>query len=138
MRQRTEDEILSMAPITAKFGAREYSIKPLTILKQREWRKQLSAELGVIVSNFSMDADKRTVVRGLTESLTDFPEKVAELIFSYAPDLPKEEILATATEEQLNTAFSAIMQVAFPFLALLGTVTQVVKATPQTPASYSN
>lgn len=48
-----------------------------------------------------------------------------------APDFPRADILATATEEQIAGAFSAIMSVAFPFTPQLATVRNLLKATGQ-------
>jgi hypothetical protein len=56
---------------------------------------------------------------GLGEAFLCFPEKIAELVFAYAPNLPKEKILdpeTGATEEQFALAFSQIESVAFPYL----------------------
>jgi hypothetical protein len=69
------------------------------------------------------------MLNGLAGALVEFPEKLADLVFAYGTELPKDEILEKATEEQIAAAFSAIMVVAFPFLAQLGLVTQLVRAT---------
>ena len=54
--------------------------------------------------------------RGFTATLIQFPEKIADLVFAYDKSLPQEVILEEATEEQISSAFSAIMLVAYPFL----------------------
>lgn len=127
--KRTEEQILSKAPIELTFGEKKYQVKPLPILKQREWRARLSSDLKDIVSAFERkDASSAALADGLTRALLDFPEKLAELVFSYDPSLPREQILAEATEEQIALAFSAIMAVAFPFLAQLGQVTGLMRA----------
>ena len=127
--KRTEEQILSKAPIEVTFGEKKYQIKPLTILRQRQWRSKLSEDLKDIVSSFERkDASSAALATGLTKALLEFPEKLAELVFSYDPSLPKEQILDEATEEQIALAFSAIMAVAFPFLAQLGQVTGLMRA----------
>lgn len=128
MRHRTEDEIITKAPIEAQLGDKKYQIKPLSINKQRAWRSKLSEDLAGIVDNFGRQADPNSMKTGLTGALLDFPEKLADLVFAYAPDLPKEEILENATEEQIAAAFSQIMAVAYPFLAQLGTVSTIVRS----------
>lgn len=45
-----------------------------------------------------------------------------------APDLPRADILATATEEQIASGFAAIMTVAFPFSPQLATARNLLKA----------
>jgi len=133
MEKRSESDILSKAPVKLKLGEKEYKIPVLTILPAREWRLKLNASLSAIVDSFKMveTAESSAVASGLTAALIQFPEKVAELVFAYAGEtLKPEEILASATEEQLAQAFSAIMQVAYPFLPQLSLVTNVMRAAP--------
>lgn len=118
---RTEAEMISKAPVKVKLGETEYSIPVLTILPSREWRIKLNQELGEVVDSFQSvgSIDSEAFGRGLASALLHFPEKMAKLIFEYAGDsLPKDEILAAATEEQIGTAFSRIMEVAFPLVPL--------------------
>jgi hypothetical protein len=129
MKARTEDDILSRAPITAKLGDKDYSIPLLAVMAQREWRKNLFAELVPLLDSFKSKVDGQSIKTGLTAALLNFPDKLCDLVFAYAPDLPKEEILADATEEQIASAFSAIFGVAFPFLPQLGMVTDLLRAT---------
>jgi hypothetical protein len=129
MKQRTEDDILSRAPLTTKLGDTDYSIPLLAVMAQREWRKKLFAELVPLLDSFKSKADGKSIETGLTAALLAFPDKLCDLVFAYAPDLPKDEILAKATEEQIASAFSAIMGVAFPFIPQLGMVTNLLRAT---------
>jgi hypothetical protein len=132
MKPRTEDEILARTPLKVKLGEKEYDVPLLAVMAQREWRKKLFAELAPILASFNFQVNGASMVQGLTASLLNFPDKLAEMVFAYAPDLPKDEILAQATEEQIAHAFSAIMAVAFPFLPQLGMMTQILKtAAPQ-------
>lgn len=126
--ERTEDQIISKAPIKVKLGEKDYHIKPLPILKQREWRIKLNEEMAGIICNFNPVATNDAMAYGLTGALVAFPEKIADLVFAYAPDLPKDEILETATEEQIASTFSAIMALAFPFLTQLKLITQLTRA----------
>ena len=128
MKPRTEDEILSRAPITTKLGDKEYSIPLLAVMTQREWRKNLFAELAPILAAFNFNVDGKSMAEGLTAALLTFPDKLCDLVFAYAPDLPREEILSSATEEQIGCAFSAIMAVAFPFIPQLGMVTNLLRS----------
>jgi hypothetical protein len=130
MKARTEDDILSRAPIAVKLGDKEYSIPLLAVMAQREWRKKLFAELGPILESFKPKFEGKGMVDGLAASLLNFPEQLTRLVFAYAPGLPQKEILESATEEQIASAFSSIMVVAFPFLPQLGMVTQVLRSVP--------
>lgn len=138
MEKRSESDILAKAPIKVKLGEKDYRIPVLTVLPAREWRIKLNTELAGLTGSFKVveAADANAVASGLTFALIQFPEKVAELVFLYAGEsLPKDEILAASTEEQLAAAFSAIMQVAYPFLPQLSLATQVMISTATRPQS---
>lgn len=146
MRKRTEDEKTSMAPMEVIFGTNKYQIKPLPILKAREWRKHLVEFIGEIIPGVT-SAEEVPLVSftgqfqaTLTKALLDAPEKLAEQIFAYAPDLPREEILEAATDEQVQEAFSGVFILAFPHLAELGRLTQIARTAlgSAQPASYLN
>lgn len=126
--ERTEEQAIAKAPFQVTLGDKQYDIKPLSMLKQRAWRVLLNTEMAEIVNNFGKKGEPNSIAVGLTGALINFPEKISNLVFAYAPDLPEAEILETATEEQMAAAFSAIMSLAFPFLAQLKLVTQVVRA----------
>lgn len=128
---RTEEQILSKAPFEVTLGEKQYQVKILGIKAQREWRASLNAELTPLIESFRRDATNATMVAGLTGALLDFPEKIEKLFFSYASNLPKEEIMENATEEQLARAFSSVMTIAFPFLGQLGMVTKLVRTQNQ-------
>jgi hypothetical protein len=125
---RTEEQILSKAPIEVTLGDRPYPIHPANITRSREWRLKLQKDLADIVGQFNQKAEGQALVQGLTGALIEFPEKLADLVFAYEPSLPKETILAEATEEQICAAFSVCLTLAFPFLAQLAMVRQVVAA----------
>jgi hypothetical protein len=128
---RTDAEIRARTPLSVRFGDQDYQIQLLRVHAQREWRKRLVTELGVILGNFSLSADQvgaNVFHGGLISALVQCPEKLADLLFEYAPDLPKDQILESATEEQVIFAFSAVMEVALPFLAVLKTATQVLSS----------
>jgi hypothetical protein len=131
MKPRTEDEILAQAPLEVILGKEKYPIPLLAVKPQREWRKKLFAELAPILAAFNFKVDGKSMTDGLTAALLQFPEKLTELVFAYAPDLPQETILESATEEQIAAAFSAIMAVAFPFLPQLATATTLLRVNPQ-------
>lgn len=139
---RTEEDKITQAPLKLQLGDVEYQVKPLRILKQREWRQKLQKELGPVVQ--SMQISKiggRTFVAGLSTALENFPEKVCDLVFAYAPNLEekKDTIMNEATEEQMAAAFSKIWDLVFQdFLAQLGLASELLKQTPPPSASVLN
>ena len=111
-KERTEQEMLSQAPLKLQFGGKEYEIPILTIGKSRIWREKLVTAvteiggLGISVANLGV-------------AFVALPEKMADLVFAYDPELPKDTIIETATEEELAAAFSAIVSVALPLSPML-------------------
>lgn len=136
---RNEADMISKAPIKVKLGEKEYSIPILTILPSREWRIKLNDEMAGIVDAFKPESvDGNVFGRGLASALIGFPEKMADLVFAYAgPILPKDEVLASATEEQVGTAFSAIMEVAYPLVPLAQAM-KAARANPPATAKFLN
>ncbi len=126
MKPRTEDDAVAQTPLSVKFGKDDYSIPLLTVMPQRAWRKKLFDELVPILAVFQFNSEGKTVTDGLTACLLQFPDKLAELVFAYAPELPLDKILEVATEEQLVTAFAAVMSVAFPFVPEIRRVTKIL------------
>lgn len=141
--KRTEDEILAHAPIVVQFAGVSYDVQPLPINKARAWRMHMAKEVADVLNQLGIDITPTTgflggllswlpwrrrrqmltsqlLQTGLSVALLQFPEKVVELVFSYATDLPRDVILEKATEEEIVLAFSKIMPVAFPFFSQLG------------------
>jgi hypothetical protein len=126
---RSESDKLSMAPIKVKFGETAYEIKLLRTMAQREWRTKLTQELDPVLKNLQITtSDAKVLSSGLVSALAQFPEKLADLLFAYDQNLPKEKILEESTEEQIAAAFAEVMQVAYPFLGQLGMVTAMLRS----------
>jgi hypothetical protein len=136
MKQRTEEEILAKTPVVVRLGDEDYPITPLPAIPSKKWREKLVAVLhSTILANDETIPEGADVSTWLKDKLASSisltmarsPEKLAELIFEYAPALPKDKILDTATDEQLNLAFSQIMQIAFPFFQTLAVMTTLLR-----------
>lgn len=131
---RTDEQKLKHAPLTLQFGDKEYAVKILTMGKAAEWREKFTAEMEVINESFTSPvagATAKAVANGFTAAMLRFPEKITEMVFLYAPYLDSKSILDECTDEQMATAFSNIWEVAYPFLAHLGNVMQMVNASPK-------
>jgi hypothetical protein len=129
--KRTEDQIIRKAPVEITLGEVKYSLKVLGINKAMAWRDSLTKAMSAIVSGFGQEAGAAALSGGLVNALLDFPEKIVSLVFEYSPEVlgpDREKIMEDATEEQFSVAFAAIMEVAYPFLAQLGTVTSALRA----------
>ncbi len=137
MKTRSEEDVVSRSPIVARLGDKDYSIPLLAVVPQREWRKNLFAVLVPILASFNFQVDGKSMTAGLTAALLQFPEALADLVFAYSPELPKNEILSNATEEQIAAAFSAIMAVAFPFIPQLTTISHLMRTANSSPLGRS-
>lgn len=128
MKERTEDEIISMSPIVVTLGAAKYPLKPLSPNKAREWRTKLNEVMFTIVGDLSAEQSTTNIGPAMTAALVAFPDRVQELVFAWAPELPKDKLLDEATEEQFAFAYSAIMVMAYPFLVPLALSMKVTKS----------
>jgi hypothetical protein len=117
--------------LTLKFGEKEYSVPVLRHIPAAKWREEyftLNKEIfDAMPAQFPSDESPENITkaigRGLMGALLRFPEKLPELIFSYAPSLMehKEEIQLSAYDRDYTRSFAQIWQVAFePFLTSWG------------------
>jgi len=119
-----------MAPIEMTFGQTKYKVQPLRLGAAREWREQLNDTMAPLAETFqSSIVGGGAVSQGLAQMLLQFPDKMLALILAYGPDLPKETIVAEATEEQLITAWNELLAVAFPFVGPLALMLKVIRPT---------
>ena len=126
--QRSESDILSKAPIKLRLGAAEYEVQILTIGPARKWRNQLLASMADIAKTFKEAPQSENVAPAMTSALLSFPEKLAELVFAYAPNIPQDKVMSEATDEQLCFAYGKIVSVAYPFLQHLKQATQMLES----------
>jgi hypothetical protein len=127
MKERSEEDIISKAPILVTLGEQRYPLKPLPILLARKWRSLLTQTMQDIVGSMSAEQTTTNMGPAMTAALVAFPDKVVDLVLAWAPELPKE-IIEVATEEQFAVAYSAIMVMAYPFLAPLALTVKVTKS----------
>ena len=112
---RTEDQIVSQAPILVSFGGTEYQIRPLVIKESREWRQKLAKMMGELspVVNVTTDTPEK-FQEAMNSLLVTMPDTVVDLVFAYGKDLSRDEIEAVATDAEMAKAFESILEVAFP------------------------
>jgi len=131
LEERTHSEVLQKT-LSLTFGGKKYSVPVRRMKDAAKWRaeyfsrtKEISAAM--IVDNLNDKAELNAKVgNALMAALLKFPEKIPELVFSYAPDLPREEIEDEAYDADFSMAFAQIWQVAFqPFLVSLGTMLEM-------------
>lgn len=136
---RTEEEKTTQAPLRFQLGETEYAVKPLPVLKSREWRRQVEQILGPMAAQVQpVEIGGRFTLAGLPGVIALFPEKVCDLVFCYAPDLPKETILNEATEEQISLAFAQLWEIAFAnFLPQMATAKLMLNSPVAPPSANS-
>lgn len=144
---RSESDIL-LKQIVVKFGDKEYAIPVLRMKQAAVWRKEYFEKTQEISASMIVDGigDKtemtKSVGNALTAALLKFPDKIPELVFSYASSFSPQEretILDEAYDEDFTRAFGDIYKAAFqPFLASLGTVLEMQRAQgSRSPSSAS-
>ena len=112
--KRSEDQKITQAPIMATFGGKQYEIKPLVIKESREWRRKFAEVLGTLPLFVKPTVTPKQFNEVINGMFLDVPDKIMDLIFEYAKDLPREEIEAVATDIEMAKAFESILEVAFP------------------------
>lgn len=126
MSGRTEDQIVTQAPIIVSFGGKEYQIKPLVIKESREWRRKFAEVLGTLPLFVKPTATPKQFNEVINGMFMDVPDSIMDLIFDYARDLPRDEIEAVATDVEMAKAFESILEVAFPLSrSMVGATTRL-------------
>jgi len=124
---RTEEQKLVQAPIIVVLGGQEYEIKPLVIKESRAWRAEVAKVIGLLPQMASFTTDHPDEFQaGIAAILVGMPDQVVDLVFSYAPELNREEIEEVATDAEIARAFEQISEVAFPLVrSMVGTMGKI-------------
>lgn len=122
------------------FGGQPYAVAQLPVLKARAWREQLIGSARVLSDSLFRPTNGHDdhFFAGLGTAYLGFPDKLLEMIFAYGHDLPKAEITAAATDDELIAAFAAIVRVAFPYLHNLSLMVTFDLASRMEEASLEN
>jgi hypothetical protein len=138
---RSDSDIL-LKELKLTFGGKEYRVPVLRMREAAKWREEYVKRTQLVAASMPMNADEKapdfakTMGTALLHGLLKFPEAIPELVFSYAPSLPKEEIMANGYDQEFTSAFRAIWGVAFqPFLASLGMALETGRAQSPSPSS---
>lgn len=114
MSANIEEAVLADSPLVVSLGGEQYKLKPLPMIKMMAWRQEFAPKLASVTEAFS------TSLNSADDFLAPFigaPQTMIDAVFAYAPDLPKDKILETCTENELFIVFTKVMGVAFgPFL----------------------
>jgi hypothetical protein len=139
---RSDSDIL-LKELKLTFGGKEYRVPVLRMREAAAWREEYYKRTQKVADSMAVNVDEKspdfskTVGTALFYALLKFPEAIPELVFSYAPSLPKEEIMANGYDQEFTSAFRAIWGVAFqPFLASLGMAVETGRA--QSPSRSSD
>ena len=131
MKERSESDIIAKSPVEVMLGSVKYPIKPLTLTPARKWRSLLVEAMNDVVQSMAQPEVVGNLGPALTTALIQFPEKLCDLVFAYAPYLDKEKILDEtegATEEQMAEAYAVCMSFAYPLLGHLPKTIAILKA----------
>jgi hypothetical protein len=114
-----------MEPNTITLAGKQYPIKPQTVGQGMRWRAKVVPTLLEITGTMDASLSDPSALR---QALLNAPEKLAEIVFSYAPELPREEIIDAATDEELGAAFNQVMVTAFrPLMSMAGMVKTIAR-----------
>src|SRR4029077_9791499 len=113
MEKRSESDIV-LKVLTLTFGEKQYEVPVLRMIPAAKWRKEYfertkEVSTSMLVENMDDKGQlSKAIGNALTGALLAFPEKIPELVFSYAPSLPKEEIMEAAYDQEFSRAFAQI------------------------------
>lgn len=147
MQDKRSGSDIILKQIVVMFGDKEYTIPVLRMKAAAVWRKEYFERTKEVSTSMIIDGigDKeemaKSVGNALTAALLNFPDKIPELVFSYAPSLnpDREQIEESAYDEDFTRAFGEIYKAAFqPFLASLGTVLEMQRAQESRSRSSAN
>jgi len=121
MTTRTEEDIISQAPLTIVLGGEQHKIRPLVIKESRAWRKQFTELIGQLpqYANVTTD-DTKGFASAMDMLIVRMPDQVVDLFFLYAVELDREQIESVATDAEIATAFEEVVKLAFPLVSSLG------------------
>jgi hypothetical protein len=147
--RRSESDMLNMAPIKLRLGKRDFEVPILNNKKAAEWRDKLFEALSPLVaavdfSGIDLSSSHSQVSQAmsakLSQELIAYPQKLAQLLFDYAPSLPKEAIVDgedAASDEQICLAFAQVAEVGYPFFFHLWATKRALAIPGQKPPERS-
>lgn len=133
---RSGSDVL-LKELKLKFGDKEYTVPVLRMRAAEKWRVEYFAKTKEVSDSMPEKFDKendprelsKAIGRGLMGALLQFPNQIPELVFSYAPSLPREEVLDHAYDQDFARAYKQIWEVAFaPFLGSLQMVIEMQRS----------
>lgn len=125
---RTDEDKVLQNPVSVTLGGEKYEIKPLPILKANKWRREFITLMQDISSLASVTSDdKDAFSKALSSILIDKPEKLVDLLFEYAVDLPRETIENSASSIEILNAIEEVIGLESPFLGAAVRVTNAAR-----------
>jgi hypothetical protein len=110
--------------ITLTLAERTYEVPMAPIRRAKEWRAQLRGPLNellaLVSTNITLELNSVSDLLALADKLIpilmDAPETIFTLLLAYAPALEVERAFleANAYDDELVTAFLAVLRAAFP------------------------
>jgi hypothetical protein len=115
---QTKVEILTRNGVPLDLGERQFRVRPRTMTHDREW---LNLVFDRITSRFSAFMADDLTVAAVIGALGDSPSDMLDLVIAYdetAQLPPREWIEENAFTAQVTTAFTTLLEVAYPPFAV--------------------
>lgn len=109
---RTEEDKVLQTSVKVILGGKEFLIKPLPIKYALPWCKSVvkTTISGLMAKvNITTETPER-FDEAMNDILIGRPEKLVDLFFEYARDLNKDEILETASLNEIINAFETVRE----------------------------
>jgi len=112
---RSEEQRIYQEGIKVILGGKEYTVHPLKLREEREWRQKLAELVGSLPQFANVTTENPEAFQGAIKALmVNLPDQVVDLFFLYAKDLDRKAIEEEAVGTEVAEAFKAVMTLAFP------------------------
>ena len=132
--RRTPVDVILERPSKVTFGGKVYEVAPAKIDQDMRWREkcgEFAGEFFGTLAQFSKPGgaiDQRAAIVSIMPMLaTKGLDRLMDLLFIYAPDLPRDEIEAVATLDEKLDAVVEVLRLALPFILKLANLMQMME-----------
>lgn len=139
-----------MKTATVTLADQDYVIRELPRKKNKAWRARVGREFEAIgqaleaLPTMELSADSMgqlmTIVRDLVGRTVEAPDKIADLLYAYSPDLKgdRRRIDAEAYDSEIMSAFMEVLALAYPFGSIVRSISILSQTGPAVASTTPN
>ena len=135
-KDRTQEDILDGLAFEVNLGGKIYQVKELNIEQDVAFRRELGNLLGQFLNPLATHRQSEWLSAILPNLFAEGYDQVKELIFNYDRSLPRDEIMAKATSEELFEAGLEVLKLSVPLVQKI--LEGLMKLAPQMGVNLGN